>query len=279
MKIFGRLILFVCCLASGYLLYLYQHREFSPIQQEHSLLFGGEKTPELRVEDQHEVQRILSQPFVYLDLGKQMTAYVSQDGKYVLKLFHPRIPIQASCFHSFHKLQRLFSMKWFSSAFLHRKERLLRLYERYELGFREMKEEAGLVYVHLSPTDWLEQTVEIKDKDRTYYFVDLQKTPFVLQIKAELALARFERLIRANDLEGISASVEQLRDLFRSRAHKGITDRIQTLHNNYGFVGEKAIQIDLGRVRLDESTALEPDKELARIMQGIENMYPQVSLK
>jgi hypothetical protein len=137
-----------------------------------------------------------------------------------------------------------------------------------------MKEEAGLVYVHLCPSTWLDQTVEMKDRDEACYTIDLGHTPFVLQRKAELAQARFIRLLRENDVDGVRASLEQLRDLFKSRASKGITDRIQTLHNNYGFIGTRAVQIDVGRVRLDESIALEPELEVDRIMRGIHDLYP-----
>lgn len=43
--------------------------------------------PPLTFEEQQEVERILSQKFTYLARGSQAFAFISEDGKYILKLF------------------------------------------------------------------------------------------------------------------------------------------------------------------------------------------------
>ncbi|MBS0605157.1 MAG: hypothetical protein JSS60_09020 [Verrucomicrobia bacterium] len=43
--------------------------------------------PALTEDEQREVDRILTQKFTYLARGSQAFAFISEDGKYVLKLF------------------------------------------------------------------------------------------------------------------------------------------------------------------------------------------------
>src|SRR5689334_14456085 len=45
------------------------------------------ETDPLSTEEQQQLDRILSQPFRYLSAGSQSYAFVSEDGKYVIKFF------------------------------------------------------------------------------------------------------------------------------------------------------------------------------------------------
>ncbi len=265
----------LCVLIASYLLYLYQHREFTPTELEHTLVSDHlVDLPRMNEIDKERVINILHQPFSYLDLGQQMTAYESADHQYVLKLFNPRSKLRTSVFRDWKKIKSLLSKKWFLSAYFQKKQRLLKLYERYAFAFREMKEEVGLVYVHLSPASQLSfPFVTVSDKDGTSYTLDLCNRPFVLQRKAELALVRFDRQMRENDWDGLQISLTELKNLFWFRAKKGITDRNQTLHNNYGFVGDKAIQIDVGHVRVDKQVLANPASEVEKVIHRIQTNH------
>lgn len=231
--------------------------------------------PPLPETEKQQIREVFNQPFSYLGRGKQMSAFESSDHRFVLKLFHPRPPLKMRYFRDFKKMRSLFSLKWITAAFLKKEERLLKLYQRYALAFREIRDETGLLYVHL--TDVTKFTgslvVEIEDRDGTRSLVEVNEIPFVLQKKGELAKTRLLRLMQQNDLGGLKAALAQLEALFWARAKKGITDRIQTLYNNYGFVDGKAIQIDVGRVWFDPTVAENPSCEVEKIMTRIHRKY------
>ncbi len=250
---------------SGHLIHLYLHPAFNPTEFKRALVHEVD-VPEQEVS---QIMPVLDQPFTYLGLGKQMTAYESADHKYVLKFFNPRVPVEARTFQSFKKLMTLCSMKWFSRAYFKRSERLRELFERYAMAFREIREETGLVYVHLSPKSAVDQFVEICDEDGKSYRINLKDSPFVLQKKAELAGARLYRLRSEGNEQGFNEAIRQLEELFAIRASKGITDRIQTLHNNYGFLEGRAIQIDVGRISFNEKVQADPAEEVDRILAYI----------
>lgn len=263
---------------TAYLFYLYQHREFNPNELEHTLLADGVvERPQISEKERKQIEEILRQPFSYLGRGKQMTAFESADHQYVLKLFNPRPPLKERFFREVKKMQSLLSLKWIKSSFFKKRARLQKLYERYALALRELKEEVGLVYVHLTPSSEIGFSfVEITDRDERLYSINLSNTPFVLQKKAEIARERFEKLLQEKDTQGLQASISKLRELFMSRAEKGITDRIQTLYNNYGFVGDVPIQIDVGRVWFEEKVLRNPEAEVAAIMERVFNTYPDL---
>ena len=262
-KIFLILLLPIVILG-GQLLYLYKHKEFKPDEfSSHLVLENHVFVPLLSAEEKKEIQHILSQPFTHLGLGKQMTAYESEDKQYVLKLFNPRARLKDKSFQDIKHMKSLCTMKWFSSAYFKRKERLLKIFNRHAIAFSKMKEEAGLLYVHLNPFTALDQTAHIIDKDGTQFDVHLKNVPFVLQRKVELAGARLARE------QNPEACYAQLRELFTIRAKLGFTDRIQTLHNNYGFYGDKAIQIDVGRINFSQDVLNNPELEVDRIMTSI----------
>lgn len=264
-------ILFVpVAILGGQLLYLYTHKEFRPDEFKCALVREEVVEVSLLSEPEKEqIQKILSQPFTFLGLGKQMTAYESQDHQYVLKFFNPRSRIKEKWFHDYKRIKSLCTLKWFSSAHFNRRERLLKLFHRHAIAFKEIPAEAALVYVHLNRLTALDQSVDIADRDGTRFLVHLKDVPFVLQRKVELAGAHLAQLASQNDQAGLQEALDQIRQLFVIRARKGITDRIQTLHNNYGFLDGKAIQIDVGRISLSKEVMANPEVEVEKIMSTI----------
>ena len=216
-----------------------------------------------------EALEILDQPFTYLSYGGQSTVYESLDKKYVIKFFNPRTVIKENWFHQFAKLRRLNSLKWITNTYFRQKLRLKKYFLRYELAFKDLKEETGLVYVHLDPSTCLSQTMEITDKEGNHHRVQLDAYPFVLQKKVELTMHHFDRLLKNGDVEGAKESVKQIYELFLSRAQKGYTDRLQTLNKNYGFFEGRAVQLDVGRIRKIPAIAENPKKEMERVVSNI----------
>lgn len=266
MKKISLILFFPIVLLAGHLLYLYTHREFTPPDFKDNFVRGFEGRGLL---PDAQVLEALSQPYSYLGHGKQMTAFESADHRYVIKFINPRAVIKENAFHKVKGLKRLCSLRWFSSAYFKKNQRLTKLFNRYQVAFQELKEESGLVYVRLDPCISFPQEIHLIDKEGKHHQLSLNNCPFVLQKKAIVATKLFQQLSEKGDQEGLKKCGEQLYDLFLTRAKKGYTDRIQTLHNNYGFVDGRAIQIDLGRIWKDEEVQQLPQKEVERIVANI----------
>jgi len=263
-------IAFVLIAAAGiHVIYLYHHREFGPKDFYHPFILGLDERIHPSEAVKKEAVEILNQPFTYLSHGGQSTVYESQDKKYVIKFFNPRTVIKKNWFDQFAKLRRLNSLKWITNTYFRQKQRLKKYFLRYELAFKDLKEETGLVYVHLDPSTSLGQTMELTDKEGNTHQIQLDAYPFVLQKKVELTMHHLDRLLKSGDVEGAKASVKQIYDLFLSRAQKGYTDRLQTLYKNYGFFEGRAVQLDVGRIRKIPAIAENPNKEMERVVSNI----------
>ncbi len=255
--------------AGGHVLYLFNHREFGFKDFHHPFVLGVDRAIAPDEQVKKETAEILKQKFSYLSYGGQMTVYESQDKKYVIKFFNPRSVIKKSWFFQFAKLRRLNSLKWITNTYFRKQQRLKKYFLRYEMAFLDLKEETGLVYVHLDPSTCLSQNLEVVDKEGNLHHIELDAYPFVLQKKVELTMHHLDRLLNNGDVAGAKESVQQIYNLFLSRAEKGYTDRLQTLHKNYGFFEGKAVQLDVGRIRKSAAIAENPLKEMERIISNI----------
>jgi hypothetical protein len=278
---FFSLVVIVICGFGAHLIYLYYHCEFKPPDFYHSDLIESTlvQTPASESLKQ-EVRQLLNQEFVYLGKGRQMTVYESKDHQCVIKFFNPRTFLRKSWFSDIKRLRRMSSLRWISRAYFKRTERLMRLSYRHQLAFDEMKEEAGLIYVHLNAATKLTKSLSVQDQEGKYFLINLDEVPFVIQKKATVIFTAFDSFMQRGEIDKIKEGLSQLYVLFNSRAHLGITDRLQTLHNNYGFSDGKAIQIDVGGIMKDNSIKIMPEIEVKRIFSNfvkpISKLYPDV---
>jgi hypothetical protein len=250
--------------AGGHLVYLYNHREFGPKDFSHPHALGEAPSPDEQLKNQ--AAAVLQQRFSYLGCGTQVTAYESADHRYVIKFFNPRNTIKESWFHKTSRLCKMSSLKWMVKTYGGKKERLRQFFERYRLAFQDLRDEAGLVYVHLDQSTALSQKLEVVDKEGRTHQVDLNVCPFVLQKKVELTLTHLDKLLEKEDIEGAQEGVRQIYALFLSRAQKGYTDKLQILDKNYGFAEGRAVQLDVGRIC---KKPLNPAAEMKRIVENI----------
>lgn len=215
------------------------------------------------------LDRILTQPFHYLAQGTQMVAYESEDKTVVLKLFNPMRPLKKEWYKEWALWKHYSSFKWISRAWLKQKERLFKLFERHKIAYELLKEETGLLYVHLFPSAQVTHYLHVTDQNGKNHILPLEKTPFVLQKKAILVPAYLQKLLEQGEIEKAHLALHRLETLLAKRARLGITDRIQTMHNNYGFVGDQPIQLDVGRIHLSEEIQADPKQEKERLQHNL----------
>ncbi len=179
---------------------------------------------------------LLHQKYTYLASGSQSYAFLSADGKYVVKFFRMK-----------HLIPRI-SDFWKPERIAHQRQNLLSIFGAHKLAFEELREETGLVYLHLNKTDHLKTKFQAVDKLGRTHWIDLDRTEFVVQEKAELIFNRLKRLLDEGDSAAVERSVAAVMQLVRRQIDKQIVDHDKAVKNNYGFVGDRPIHLDIGRI-------------------------------
>jgi len=228
--------------------------------------------------DHTVLNTILHQPFHQIGQGDQMTAYESADGKYVLKLFNPRVPLQKKWYFKWKHWKKTYSLKWISNEWFQRSRRLEKMFARLKIAFSVLREESGLIFLHLCQNDEIRHTVQLTDKKGKEHLLPLNQTPFVLQKKAILASEYLDQLIIEDRLVDAGEAILNIEELFAKRLKLGITDENQTMDKNYGFIEGKPIQIDVGKIRVEPALLVSKESEERRILNSfhcwLKERYP-----
>jgi hypothetical protein len=190
--------------------------------------------------ERQNLTQILSQPFHHLAGGSQSFAFESADGKYVIKFFRIKrlVPRPIHCFRP--------------KKIANRQRNLHLLFNAYKLMYEKFRKESGLVYIHLNKSKDLNLTLHVQDRINQHHVVDLDQVPFIIQEKAELLMHRLVRLKAEKKDDELEAAVSAFLGLVKQRIEAGITDLDPGIDQNYGFIGDRPIQIDVGRVYVGE---------------------------
>jgi hypothetical protein len=180
---------------------------------------------------------LLQQKFRYFARGKQSFAFLSEDGKYVLKIFN----------NSYQRKLRFLS--WLplcqkKAAYFQNK--LERTFNSYQIAFEEMPEETALCYAHLHITSDLPHTLQLIDKLNITHLIDPNAIGFLLQKKVDLVYPALQAFLAEARLEEAEEALISLVRLFFRKYRQGIADNDPLIRTNYGFLGTQAIQIDVG---------------------------------
>ena len=220
--------------------------------------------------EKEEVQDILSQDFNYLGSGAQCYALLSSDGKYVLKFFKMKHLIPKKWL----KLIPLPGLEKYRFNKIHK--RILRqqeLFASYKMAYDELKEESGLVYIHLNKSKDLHIHVKLYDRMRNCYVANLDDYEFVLQKKTQLVRDRITALMQRGKREEALEAMHTLLSQVVVQCKKGFVDRDSGISHNYGFVGDQVVHFDTGRIIKDEN-AKNPafyQREILRVGQKLKS--------
>ncbi len=199
-----------------------------------------------------DLDPIFSQKFHYLGCGGQSFAFVSDDGQYVIKFFKFRLFRQP--YHFFLTRPLPISLELSRVRKLHRALfKLRRDFTSYKIAFEELLEESGLIYLHLNKGSDLQRNIHIVDKIGIEHAIDLDGIEFALQKRAAPILPRIDEQMAKGDLDAARKSLSAILETLVHRCQKGVFDEDPRLYNNLGFIGGKAIFIDIGRFVRDPS--------------------------
>jgi hypothetical protein len=195
-------------------------------------------------EEDHAIKNALNQPYRYLGKGAQSYVFASDDGLYVLKFFrhdHMRIEPWHFLLTKEHRKERqaLSTMK------------LEKDFTSYKIAYETLKDETGLIYLHLNKTDDLHIEILIYDKIGVRHTINLDQMEFFLQKKVEPFFPSLEKWISENNLPLAKQALTELIALLKNRFEKRIYDKDPDLNTNFGFLNGHPIQLDAGRFKND----------------------------
>jgi hypothetical protein len=204
----------------------------------------------LNAQEEQEVLKAISQPYRYLGSGGQCYSFVSEDDQYVIKFFKQKafaLPLWIKrCPLSF-LVQSLKDKKT-----LKKEKQRGKVFAAFKLSLDHLPQETGMLYVHLNRTSHLNKTLSLCDAAGVFHTLHLDDLEFIVQKKAQLAFARIDSLMQSGDTEGAKQAINKLLQLNLELYRKGVRNRDPNFRSNCGFIGSKAIVIDVGRMVCSE---------------------------
>lgn len=208
------------------------------------------------------IEAILEQPYRFLGKGAQMYVFASHDGNYVVKLFRYDQPLNP--------VRALLRRKKKDPATNARK-----MLDAAKLAFNEAREETGLVYIHLNPTEGELPRFFCTDPLRRRRTLPLDHYRFVVQKRVTPFR---EALLKAmeEDPQEVQNKIDAFLTLLLSRTAKGIYNSDPNLSRNFGFLGDRAIELDFGNYskRCFDSRK-EMEKYTARLRRWLKKKGPE----
>lgn len=204
----------------------------------------------LTSEHHHGLEPILNQDYTFFDHGHQSFAFISQDGSTILKFF------------KFHPFSYAWPLEWLKSFWSSpltpeqelNRNKLKRVFVGYKLAYDLDKENCGLLFIHFTPTHVFNKKLRVYDRLGFSHEIDLDSTVFVIQKKARTTRHVLNEFLKKGDLETAKQRIGAIFDLYLAEYPKGLFDNDHNLIDNTGFIGEKAIRIDVGKLILTEKT-------------------------
>jgi len=212
---------------------------FEKIQSDYSFRFDWEPSP-FSLDLCSDFCNLIDQPFYFLGSGVQCYAFLSKDQTTVLKVFkHYHLGLSSKI------LQKLPLPKplknWRDHLLQKRKNRMESIFSSALLAYRELSDKTGLVYLNINPQDHRYPCVVIYDNIGIRYRLDLNKTPFLLQKKADPIFSYLN--------ENIGNTKEIIDSFFAclsNRTKREIFNTDPRIYRNFGISNKEVIEIDIG---------------------------------
>jgi hypothetical protein len=202
--------------------------------------------PPLSADERKELDHILDQKFTYYSKGSQAYVFISEDKKYILK---------------FLKQQKLHARSWLAhlplsfnpyyQQTLFKQKKCRDTFSACKTAFTELKNETGLIYVHINNARDLNKRVTIFDKNGQRHTIQVDQTSFYVQKRAHLIYSRISEMMHNEDVEGAKKVIASVFSLIDFLGKTGVVDNDPILRKNFGLIDDVAVQIDVGKLRID----------------------------
>ncbi|HEY2811585.1 MAG TPA: hypothetical protein VGJ00_09390 [Rhabdochlamydiaceae bacterium] len=233
--------------------------------------------PDLSLAEQKTLDNILNQSFTFFGNTNQAYLFLSEDHKFILKVLKQH-PFRPKSWLAYVPLK----FNPYYREYRHKREEQKKIYTACRDAFLHLKEETGLIYVHINPTSSLNKKIKIIDKNNKSYIVNLDKTSCYIQKRAQLIYPRLSELMRIGDMDKCKNIITSIFDLIENLGKKGMCDEALKLFKNFGLIEDKAVQLSIGKMHLDHSHAhdLHYKQDILFILDGfrqwLKRSYPEL---
>lgn len=205
----------------------------------------------LSVEEKNQLHSILSQEFHYLGKGCQSYVFASEDGNYVIKFlkykhFNPQKWLN---FFSFIPSVRDYQLTKQET----KQKNLHTIFNSWKLAYEDLKDETGLIFVHLNKSKDLNQKIVIVDKIGTKSVLDSDKYEFLVQKRTKLLSSTLENHMKKNEIDLAKKLIDKLFDMLVDEYERGYGDNDHALVQNTGVLLGSPIHIDVGQFIVNEN--------------------------
>lgn len=227
----------------------------------------------LSEEESFLLHETLHQPFYFLKKGQQCFVFLSKDGKYVLKLFR------------WEKLEPPFWTKWISTdrgkaLTQERKNKKDFDFTSYQIAYRELKEETGLLFMQLSPNPELTIPLEIYDNIGIKHVIQASNVAFILQKKVKSFFPYFAEKLSTGKIEELYPFFSDLIGLLQNRSGKCISDSDISIEYNMGILEGRPVLFDIGNLKYQKKLTSKKEflqKEAKLIFATLQKKAPKLA--
>jgi hypothetical protein len=216
------------------------------------------------------IDKVLNQPFHYIDQGSTCYCFGSEDGLYVIKFFKHQHFTETSLLSSL-------PLPSFLNEYrekLTKKNRIKNKYKDRDYLFTSaqiaenlLSEDTGIIHIQLSKNPEFARSLVLYDKIGVIHKIPLDQTEFIVQKKAEKFFPTLLTLVQNNKIEEAKKGIDSLFANIERRCSLGIADRDPHVSINYGFINGEAIEIDIGSFTIDETLKSPANKK--KVIQSI----------
>ncbi len=208
------------------------------------------EVPPLNLDEQKQIDTLLDQPFTYLGSGGWCFAFLGQDKKTVLKFYKHRHLMLSKIMEEFSLEKLLLKSPCLPPGTPYFQEFN---FKSCILLYTQAKDRTGLLYVHLNKTENLHKPVTLFDNIGIKHIIDLDKTEFVVQKKADLLLPYIDQLARQKNMTQAKQCIDDMVQCLLTFYKLGARDYDRSLKNNFGYIEGGAVSLDLSSFGIDES--------------------------
>jgi len=249
-----KFFLIFCLLLSAYglaRLYYYLTDDFRIANITYSEMpYRHHQDSPLSIEEEAKIKKILLQPYYYLDKGAQSYAFISEDQEYILKFFkfkHLKPHWMIQLLPSIPPFNHLKEHKR-----LNKQRKLQDIFQGYEIAYQYNREGSQLIYLHLNPTEFLQQQLTLVDKIGRTHQIDADQIVFLIQKKGEPLKDRLNRFFKQNQIEEVKKALKLILNMYMKEYRLGIYDRDHGVLQNTGFIDKEPFHLDVGKLSKNE---------------------------
>lgn len=223
---------------------------------------------------------LLDKPFHYLGRGKQSFVFESEDKTTVIKFFSNRYQRKVRAFTLLSHLP--FISSWAKCKAQYNEKKLNATFVSYQIAYDKLKEQTALVSLHTAPTPLASRTITIIDKLGIHHTLNAENFAFLIQKKVKLVYPALLESKQEDNLAQAEKRIRSLIELLYNKYQLGIADNDPLIRTNFGFIQDRAVEIDVGPFSYSESVQSPSfyKPEIRRITTSLrswlENHYPEL---